>query len=52
VLPGMDRACFIALTGYGQSHDRSLALAAGFDHHCIKPINMDELRLLLRLAGA
>ena len=52
VLPGMDRAYFIALTGYGQSHDRSLALAAGFDHHCIKPINMDELRLLLRLASA
>ncbi len=52
VLPGMDRAHFIALTGYGQSHDRGLALAAGFDHHCIKPINMDELRRLLqRLAS-
>jgi len=28
----------IALTGYGQPHDRDRALAAGFDVHLVKPI--------------
>jgi signal transduction histidine kinase/DNA-binding response OmpR family regulator len=36
-LPETRRALFIALTGYGQKEDRSLAAAAGFDHHFIKP---------------
>ena len=36
-LPETRQALFIALTGYGQKEDRSLAAAAGFDHHFIKP---------------
>ncbi|MEX2174333.1 MAG: response regulator [Pirellulaceae bacterium] len=39
----------IALTGYGQESDRQQALAAGFDHHLIKPISLQELEELLRL---
>jgi signal transduction histidine kinase/ActR/RegA family two-component response regulator len=35
--PETRRALFIALTGYGQKEDRSLAAEAGFDHHFIKP---------------
>jgi two-component system CheB/CheR fusion protein len=33
----------VALTGYGQEEDRQRALAAGFDHHMVKPINVQEV---------
>ena len=46
---GHDRATYIALTGYGQAHDRVLSKAAGFDHHLVKPVDLD--RLLDVLAG-
>jgi two-component system CheB/CheR fusion protein len=37
----------IALTGYGQSEDRARSIAAGFDHHLVKPVDPDaQLRLL------
>ena len=57
-LPGMDgyelarrigqktgdaRPLLIAVTGYGQEHDRADARAAGFDHHLTKPVTLDEL---------
>ncbi len=38
----------IAVTGYGQPEDRRQALAAGFDHHLPKPVNAEELAMLLR----
>ena len=34
----------IALTGWGQENDKRLAEAAGFDHHCTKPVDPDELQ--------
>jgi len=37
----------IAATGWGQEKDRKLALEAGFDHHLTKPIDVEQLRLLL-----
>ena len=37
----------IALTGYGQPGDRERALAAGFDVHVRKPVDLAELRALL-----
>lgn len=37
-------AMFIALTGYGQAHDRTLAKHAGFDYHFVKPIDVEQLR--------
>jgi signal transduction histidine kinase/ActR/RegA family two-component response regulator len=40
----------IALTGWGQEQDQVRARAAGFDHHLIKPPNMDRLRELLEAA--
>jgi len=50
-LRGLD-ACagtkLIAATGWGQERDRQLALAAGFDHHLTKPIDIERLRLLLQ----
>ena len=40
---GSANAVFIALTGYGQAHDKVLAKAAGFDHHFVKPVDWPEL---------
>ena len=37
----------VALTGYGQPDDRARALAAGFDLHLTKPVDLDELCALL-----
>ena len=34
---------FIALTGYGQRHEREAILAAGFHHHLVKPLDLDDL---------
>jgi CheY-like chemotaxis protein len=33
----------IALTGWGQDHDRRAAMEAGFDHHLTKPVDPDQL---------
>ncbi len=63
-LPGMDgyqlaeqlrrngsceRALFIALSGYGRAEDQRRSAEAGFDHHLVKPI---DLEVLLELLGA
>jgi CheY-like chemotaxis protein len=37
----------VAVTGYGQEQDRRAAFEAGFDHHLVKPVDMDELAALL-----
>ena len=37
----------IALTGYGQEADRHRSRNAGFDHHLVKPVNLEELRALV-----
>jgi len=65
-LPGMDgyevarrarplatpgRMTLIALTGYGRDEDKARALAAGFDYHLTKPVDVDALRSLLSGAG-
>ncbi|WP_432382164.1 hybrid sensor histidine kinase/response regulator [Duganella sp. P38] len=42
-----DSALFVALTGYGQEHDRVLSRAAGFDHHLVKPVDLSLLREVL-----
>ncbi|HEY5800013.1 MAG TPA: PAS domain-containing protein [Burkholderiaceae bacterium] len=44
-------ATFIALTGYGQAHDKVLAKAAGFDHHFVKPMDMPRLYAILDSLG-
>jgi len=40
----------IAVTGYGQEHDRRRAREAGFDHHLVKPFNLSDLDALLSLS--
>ena len=37
----------IALTGWGQDDDRRRALEAGFDHHLVKPVDPDQLAVLI-----
>jgi CheY-like chemotaxis protein len=37
----------VAGTGYGQEQDRRTALEAGFDHHLVKPVDMDKLAAVL-----
>jgi PAS domain S-box-containing protein len=66
-LPGMDglalasrireqardpRPLLVAVTGYGQPHDRRAALAAGFDHYLVKPIGAIDLHALIANARA
>jgi len=46
-LPETRDAVFIALTGYGQAHDRDRSRAAGFDHHLVKPVDTQRLRQIL-----
>jgi signal transduction histidine kinase len=43
----MSGARLIAVTGYGQASDRQRALAAGFDHHVVKPVDVRALEPLL-----
>jgi signal transduction histidine kinase/CheY-like chemotaxis protein len=42
----------IALTGWGQQHDLRRSELAGFDHHLVKPPNIERLHELLRPAPA
>jgi signal transduction histidine kinase len=37
------RPLLVALTGYGQPEDRDESLQAGFDHHLVKPVDLDAL---------
>jgi signal transduction histidine kinase/ActR/RegA family two-component response regulator len=38
----------VATTGWGQQQDQARTRAAGFDHHLIKPINLEVLEALLK----
>jgi signal transduction histidine kinase len=42
-----DRVHLIALTGYGEPHDRRRALEAGFHTHLVKPVDPGVLRKVL-----
>ena len=48
-MPALSQARLVALTGYGQADDRERAIAAGFDDHLVKPV--DLLALERALAG-
>ncbi|HXG12062.1 MAG TPA: ATP-binding protein [Gemmataceae bacterium] len=45
--PGLANVLLVAMTGHGQEQDRRRAEEAGFDAHCIKPVNLDTLHALL-----
>jgi len=50
-LPSARHAMFVALTGYGQAHDRVTSSASGFDCHLVKPANITQLLDILAGIG-
>jgi len=46
------RTVLVALTGYGSTEDRQRAIAAGFDHHVVKPVDPDALLQIIDSAMA
>ena len=50
--PQSKSTLLIAVSGYGQENDLRSSRRAGFDHHLIKPVNVDDLlKLLSQPAG-
>lgn len=45
--PALENTVLVAVTGYGRNGDRQRALEAGFDHHQVKPPDIDGLEQLL-----
>jgi signal transduction histidine kinase len=45
--PALKDVTLIALTGWGQEEDRRRCCEAGFDHHLVKPVEIDVLQALL-----
>ena len=45
--PGVKRVHLIALTGYGQEHDRERAREAGFGAHLVKPADIEVVNQIL-----
>jgi signal transduction histidine kinase len=48
--PANRNISLIALTGWGQDEDRQRSVAAGFNHHLVKPADIEQLRQLLTVA--
>ncbi|QJW83402.1 response regulator [Ramlibacter terrae] len=46
--PELGGVRLIALTGWGAEQDRRRAMAAGFDHHLTKPVDLSVLEDTLR----
>jgi len=38
----------VALTGWGQEEDRRRSKEAGFDHHLVKPVDLQTLQAILK----
>ena len=50
-LPGWRNRTLVALTGWGSEEDRARSLAAGFDVHLTKPVDLSEVQRMLSLDG-
>jgi len=48
---GKEKVVLVAVTGYGREEDRSRAQEAGFDYHMLKPVDPEDLKILLASAG-
>jgi two-component system, chemotaxis family, CheB/CheR fusion protein len=47
LLPGMDKALLLAVTGYGREEDIQRCKEVGIDQHFLKPVDPSELRNVL-----
>jgi PAS domain S-box-containing protein len=45
--PTLKNVVLVALTGYGQDTDRRASLQAGFNHHLVKPVRLEQLEQIL-----
>jgi CheY-like chemotaxis protein len=46
-VPGLADVRLVALTGYGDDSDRKRTRDAGFQHHLVKPVNLDTIEKTL-----
>lgn len=49
--PSLTGIVLVAVTGWGQPDDRRKAREAGFDHHRVKPVDANDVELLIRDAN-
>ncbi|NNG22151.1 PAS domain-containing hybrid sensor histidine kinase/response regulator [Telluria aromaticivorans] len=49
--PATAGATLVAITGYGQDSERAQVMAAGFDHHLVKPVDLERLEAILASMG-
>jgi CheY-like chemotaxis protein len=49
--PEMAGATLVAVSGYGSERDKEKALASGFHHHLVKPVDTAALGALLAAAA-
>jgi signal transduction histidine kinase len=50
--PQGSRLIIVAVTGWGQPEERQRTAEAGFDHHLVKPVDMEVIRRICNTAGA
>jgi two-component system, sensor histidine kinase len=50
-LPALRHTVLVAVTGWGQQKDRQQAFEAGFHHHLVKPVGIDQFQEILGQAG-
>ena len=48
---GLTGSLIVAVSGYGQDEDRTRSLAAGCNHHLVKPVDFQALFTLINAAG-
>ena len=46
-IPGLSTVRLVAVTGYGQESDRRRTRDAGFEHHMVKPVDLEALEDLV-----
>ena len=44
---GLEGTVLVALTGFGMEEDRLRSQQAGFHHHMVKPVDLEDLRRFL-----
>lgn len=49
-IAALPQPLLVALTGWGQVEDRRRSREAGFDHHLVKPVALDDLQAILTRA--